>query len=91
MAPQAVAREFSTCGAGRRSRSRRSGPSTSHRPAESRDPAEQETALLAATGYSSKEIAQQLNLSARTIDNRLRRIYEKLGISSRSTISDALQ
>lgn len=62
-------------------------------PAESRatlTPAEQETALLAAAGYSSKEIAEQLTLSARTIDNRLRRIYEKLGISSRSAISDAL-
>jgi DNA-binding CsgD family transcriptional regulator len=54
-------------------------------------PAERETALLAASGFSSKEIAERLVLSPRTVDNRLQRVYEKLGISSRAELGDALE
>ncbi|MGE4426340.1 MAG: AAA family ATPase [Solirubrobacteraceae bacterium] len=46
-------------------------------------PAERETALLAAAGRSNREIAAELQLSVRTIANRLQRTYIKLGISSR--------
>ncbi|MEV4421690.1 AAA family ATPase [Patulibacter sp. NPDC049589] len=46
-------------------------------------PAERETALLAAAGRSNREIAAELQLSVRTIANRLQRTYNKLGISSR--------
>ena len=54
-------------------------------------PAERETALLAATGRSSKDIAADLVLSVRTVENRLQRVYEKLGVSSRAELSRRLQ
>jgi DNA-binding CsgD family transcriptional regulator len=52
--------------------------------------AEHETALLAAAGRSNKEIAEELILSVRTIENRLQHVYEKLGISSRRELAIAL-
>jgi DNA-binding NarL/FixJ family response regulator len=52
--------------------------------------AEHETALLAAGGRSNKEIAEELILSVRTIENRLQHVYEKLGISSRRELAIAL-
>jgi DNA-binding CsgD family transcriptional regulator len=52
--------------------------------------AEHETALLAAAGSSNREIAQQLQLSVRTVSNRLQRVYEKLGISSRRDLDGLL-
>ena len=53
-------------------------------------PAERETAVLAAAGRSNKEIAEQLFLSPRTVENRLQRVYEKLGISGRTELPDTL-
>jgi DNA-binding CsgD family transcriptional regulator len=53
-------------------------------------PAERETALPAASGRSNVEIAEQLFLSRRTIENRLHRVYEKLGISGRDGLAEAL-
>jgi DNA-binding CsgD family transcriptional regulator len=53
-------------------------------------PAERETALLAATGRSNREIAEELHLSIRTVENRLQRVYEKLGVSSRGELVAAL-
>jgi DNA-binding CsgD family transcriptional regulator len=53
-------------------------------------PSEREAALLAISGHSNKDIAAQLFLSSRTIENRLQRVYEKLGISGRSELADAL-
>lgn len=53
-------------------------------------PAERETAMLAASGRSNREIAAQLFLSSRTIENRLQRVYEKLGISGRAELAEAL-
>ena len=53
--------------------------------------AEREAALLAAAGRSNKEIADELFLSVRTVENRLQRVYEKLGVSSRAELSAALQ
>jgi DNA-binding CsgD family transcriptional regulator len=44
---------------------------------------EQEIAVLAAGGATAKEIAAVLNISSRTVDNHLQRIYLKLGVSSR--------
>jgi DNA-binding CsgD family transcriptional regulator len=49
-----------------------------------------EIAHLAATGLSSKSIAQRLGLSARTVDNHLQRVYQRLGVSSRDDLADAL-
>jgi DNA-binding CsgD family transcriptional regulator len=53
-------------------------------------PAEHETARLAAGGRSNRRIAAELNLSVRTVDNRLHRIYSKLGITGREQLKDVL-
>jgi DNA-binding CsgD family transcriptional regulator len=45
---------------------------------------------LAASGASSREIADKLFLSARTVDNHLLRVYTKLGISSRDELAATL-
>ena len=51
---------------------------------------ERDVAVLAARGLSSRQIAAQLTLSVRTVDNHLGRIYAKLGVSSRAALVDAL-
>jgi DNA-binding CsgD family transcriptional regulator len=51
---------------------------------------EREIALLAASGQSSRVIADRLFLSVRTINNHLGRIYDKLGISGRAELTAAL-
>jgi DNA-binding CsgD family transcriptional regulator len=53
-------------------------------------PAERDTALLAAAGHCNKEIAALLLLSVRTVENRLQHVYEKLGVSGREKLSEAL-
>jgi DNA-binding CsgD family transcriptional regulator len=53
--------------------------------------AERETALLAAAGRSNKEIAEQLLLSQRTVENYLHRVYDKLGVSGRADLAAALE
>ncbi|MGQ0629928.1 MAG: AAA family ATPase [Sporichthyaceae bacterium] len=53
--------------------------------------AERETALLAVSGRTNREIAEELHLSIRTVDNRLQRIYAKLGISRRSDLADLVR
>ena len=53
-------------------------------------PAERQTAMLAATGQSSKEIGAGLCLSRRTVENRLQRVYHKLGVSSRAELAAVL-
>lgn len=52
--------------------------------------AERETALLAIRGRSNKEIAAQLEISIRTVENHLQRSYQKLGISGRSELAAGL-
>jgi DNA-binding CsgD family transcriptional regulator len=51
---------------------------------------EAEIARLAADGLASKEIAARLDLSSRTVDNTLRRVYSKLGIAGRRELRAAL-
>jgi DNA-binding CsgD family transcriptional regulator len=53
--------------------------------------AERETALLAASGRSNKEIAGQLGISVRTVENHLQHVYEKLGISARTDLVEGLE
>lgn len=47
-------------------------------------PRELEILRLAAGRLGDKEIAQQLNLSPRTVQNHLHRAYDKLGVSNRA-------
>lgn len=49
---------------------------------------EREVAMLAVEGLASKEIADRLFVSIRTVDNHLQRIYQKLGVSSRSELAE---
>jgi DNA-binding CsgD family transcriptional regulator len=51
---------------------------------------ERDIAVLAAQGDSSKEIAERLFLSVRTVDNHLQNVYSKLGVSGRRQLSGAL-
>ncbi len=43
-----------------------------------------------AGGRSNREIAEELYLSTRTVENRLQRVYEKLGIAGRTEVAEAL-
>jgi DNA-binding CsgD family transcriptional regulator len=51
---------------------------------------EREVATLAAQGKSSRQIADQLFLSPRTVDNHLQRAYTKLGVTSRQELQARL-
>ena len=51
---------------------------------------EGEIAQLAAKGLASKEIADRLFLSVRTVRNHLQKVYTKLGVASRAELADAL-
>lgn len=51
---------------------------------------EREVSLLAAQGLPSKDIAENLFLSVRTVENHLQRAYEKLGVSSREGLAQVL-
>jgi DNA-binding CsgD family transcriptional regulator len=51
---------------------------------------EREIALLAARRIPSKEIAQRLSVSRRTVDNHLHRVYAKLGVMGRDELAEAL-
>jgi DNA-binding CsgD family transcriptional regulator len=51
---------------------------------------EREVATLASHGMSSREIASTLYVSSRTVDNHLQHAYDKLGVSSRTELADAL-
>lgn len=53
-------------------------------------PREREILRLAALRLGDKEIAQQLSLSPRTVQNHLHRAYEKLGVSNRIQASRLL-
>jgi DNA-binding CsgD family transcriptional regulator len=53
-------------------------------------PREREVALLAARGLSSREIAERLVVSVRTVDNHLQRAYRKLGVTRREDLTQVL-
>ena len=51
---------------------------------------ETEVARMAGTGLSNREIADELVVSVRTVENHLQRAYDKLGISGRDELDTAL-
>jgi DNA-binding CsgD family transcriptional regulator/tetratricopeptide (TPR) repeat protein len=51
---------------------------------------ELEIAEGAARGKTNREIAEELVLSVRTVETHLQRIYQKLGVRSRSELAEAL-
>jgi DNA-binding CsgD family transcriptional regulator len=51
---------------------------------------EHEIALLAAAGTPSKDIADNLHLSVRTVDNHLHHAYDKLGVTDRRKLAERL-
>ena len=53
-------------------------------------PREVEVATMASEGYPSRFIAEQLGISARTVDSHLARAYVKLGIASRDKLAGVL-
>ncbi|MDX2823842.1 LuxR C-terminal-related transcriptional regulator [Streptomyces ipomoeae] len=52
---------------------------------------EREIAELAATGLRTRQIAERLFLSPRTVETHLSRVYHKLQVSSRLALSDLLR
>ncbi|MCU1352718.1 MAG: hypothetical protein JWM05_1927, partial [Acidimicrobiales bacterium] len=53
-------------------------------------PREVEVAQLAASGARSKEVAELLSVSVRTVENTLQRVYAKLGIQNRAELKREL-
>jgi DNA-binding NarL/FixJ family response regulator len=51
---------------------------------------EREVVLLAVAGLASKDIAERLYLSVRTVNNHLQHAYAKLGVTSRASLAQAL-
>jgi DNA-binding CsgD family transcriptional regulator len=54
-------------------------------------PGELDTAVQAAAGHANKQIASDMHLSVRTVESHLQRAYEKLGISGRHELAQALR
>jgi DNA-binding CsgD family transcriptional regulator len=59
--------------------------------AEALTPAERRVAELAAQGMSNPEIAQALFVTINTVEGHLRHVFQKLSISSRRRLPDALE
>jgi DNA-binding NarL/FixJ family response regulator len=54
-------------------------------------PREREVADLVAAGKANKEIAAELHLSVYTVENHLRKVFAKLGVSKRAAVAAKLQ
>jgi DNA-binding NarL/FixJ family response regulator len=52
---------------------------------------ERRVARMAASGLGNREIAQNLVVTVKTVENHLARVYAKLGIHSRTELADALE
>jgi DNA-binding NarL/FixJ family response regulator len=53
-------------------------------------PRQREVAHLVAAGSAPGEVAEELVLSRRTVENHLQRVYEYLGVHSRAGLTEAL-
>jgi DNA-binding CsgD family transcriptional regulator len=58
---------------------------------ESLTASERRVTMMAAEGLTNREIAQQLFLTPKTVENQLGRAYIKLGVSSRRALREALE
>ena len=45
---------------------------------------------FAADGRTNRQIAEELFVTPKTVENHLTRVYSKLGVSSRSALSEVL-
>lgn len=73
---------------------RASGETARRRTPDARDqltPQELQIAQLAARGLTNREIAEQLYLSPRTVGSHLYRLFPKLGVTSRTELTRALE
>ena len=52
---------------------------------------EREIARLAGDGIASKDVAERLRVSVRTVDNHLQHVYAKLGVTSRAELARAME
>ena len=53
-------------------------------------PSEQRVAQLAATGLTNRQIAQELFVTAATVDTHLRHVFQKLDVKARGALATAL-
>ncbi|MGH8895994.1 MAG: response regulator transcription factor [Egibacteraceae bacterium] len=51
---------------------------------------ELQVAELVSTGHTNRQIARSLSLSEKTVETYLRRIFAKLGVSSRAAVASAV-
>jgi DNA-binding CsgD family transcriptional regulator len=54
-------------------------------------PQERQVAELAAQGHTNRDIASRLFISSSTVDYHLRKVFQKLGISARRHLENALR
>jgi DNA-binding CsgD family transcriptional regulator len=52
---------------------------------------ERTVARLAATGATNRQIGQQLGLSPRTVGSHLTRVFQKMRVTSRAALGEALR
>jgi DNA-binding NarL/FixJ family response regulator len=54
---------------------------------ESLTPREREVMTLIARGYKYREVAEELNISVKTLENHMKHIFDKLGVASRHEVT----